>query len=95
MKFVLFFVALAFVAAVDAAPRDGKSFGAGPKGLGGIQQNLDALGPLATDLDTMEKKLDALAVEAPTFGKAVGVLQKAMSTKDYKAPPAPTAGEGR
>merc|ERR1711944_292180 len=81
MKFVLFFVALAFVAAVDAAPADGKVFG--KDGLGAIQANLAKLPPLASDLNTMEEKLTALSKKDAVFKDAADSLATAVDTKDY------------
>merc|ERR1711944_216611 len=94
MKFVLFFVALAFVAAVDAAPADGKVFG--KDGLGAIQANLAKLPPLASDLNTMEEKLTALSKKDAVFKDAADSLQPLWTLKTMaRAPKGPNRPEGK
>merc|ERR1711981_198223 len=97
MKLILFCMALAFVAAVDAAPSKNGVFKEVTP-LGKIQANLAKLPDLTADLALMEKRLGVLETKEATFKGAVDELTKAMSVKGYsggKPAPAPVPAGGR
>jgi len=81
MKFVLAFVALAMVAAVNAAP--GTFFGStlGLEALESIQVNAKKLKLAGADLEVDEGKLAALSAESQTIADATALLIAAVETK--------------
>jgi len=83
MKFVLAFVALAMVAAVNAAP--GTFFGTttGLEDLEAIQVNARKLKLAGEDLEVDEGKLAALAGAAKTVEDATALLIAAVETTAY------------
>jgi len=88
MKFVLSLVALSLVAAVNAAPAP--VFAEGGK-LDKIQDSLEQIAILATDLNTMEERLGVLEDAKDTIVGVQDSLAKAVDTDGYtyKNPAAP------
>jgi len=83
MKFVLAFVALASVAAVNAAP--GTFFG-GDDALGGletVQVNLKKIKLAGEDIDVTEGKLSTLNDNAQTIEDAMTVVTTAADVAPY------------
>jgi len=86
MKFVLAFVALASVAAVNAAP--GTFFetgGVGLEGLEPIQVNLKKISLAGADIEVTEGKLSTLNDNAATIAAATTVVTDAADTAAYEA----------
>jgi len=85
MKFVLAFVALASVAAVNASPA-GTFFGEGDSGLAAlesIQVNAKKIELAATDMETTETKLEALAGAAADILAATTLVTDAADSDVY------------
>jgi len=93
MKFVLSLVALSLVAAVNAAPAP--VFAEGTP-LDTIQDSLEQIAILATDLKTMEGRLGELEIAEPTITGVQKSLADAVATEGYKyGKPATPAAEGK